>query len=240
MFNDLHKYIPESWRFYINDTDLNRVIEKLNKHNPLEVLPMKENIFECLRYIEPEDVHTIILGYPSPQRELSSGIAYSIPFEYRFTDIYKRIQNPVIQTKVISYLNSLDDTTLKDMLKKGILLMNYPLTCVVKRKYAHMNYGWNNIVKSIIERLLYRNNSRLTLIAWNADAFELFNIVIPNWIPTKNIGIYASPIHNNLKLIVSMGPEESHYNEKALQDKYRTIVKNIPFGSEIHRKIVLV
>ena len=74
MFNDLHKYIPESWKFYINNTDLNRVIEKLNKHNPLEVLPSKENIFECLRYIDPEDVHTIILGYPSPQRELSSGI----------------------------------------------------------------------------------------------------------------------------------------------------------------------
>ena len=87
MFNDLHKYVPESWRIYINNADLNRVIEKLNKHNPLEVLPLKENIFECLHYIEPEDVHTIILGYPSPQKELSSGIAYSIPFEYRFTDI---------------------------------------------------------------------------------------------------------------------------------------------------------
>ena len=238
MFNDLHKYIPESWKFYINNTDLNRVIEKLNKHNPLEVLPSKDNIFECLRYIDPEDVHTIILGYPSPQRELSSGIAYSIPFEYRFTDIYKRVPHPAVQTKVISYLNSSEDTSLKDMLKKGILLMNYPLTCVVKRKYAHMNYGWDIIVKSIIERLLYRDNSKLTLIAWNADAFELFNKIVPNWIPTKNIGVYISPMHNNLKLIASMGPEDSHYNENALQDKYKTIVKNIPFGNEIHRKFI--
>jgi uracil DNA glycosylase len=238
MFNDLHKYIPESWKIYINDTDLNRVIERLNKHNPSEVLPLKENIFECLRYIEPEDVHTIILGYPSPQRELSSGISYSIPFEYRFTDIYKRVPNPAVQTRVITYLNSSEDTSLKDMLKKGILLMNYPLTCVVKRKYAHMNYGWNNIIKNIIERLLYRNDSRLTLIAWNADAFELFNKIVPNWIPTKNAGIYNSPMHNNPKLIVSMGPEDTHYNENALQDKYKTIIKNIPFGSEIHRKFM--
>ena len=239
MFNDLHKYIPESWRFYINNTNLNRVVEKLNKHNSLEVLPLKENIFECLRYIEPEDVHTIILGYPSPQRELSSGIAYSIPFEYRFTDIYKRVPNPAVQTRVISYLNSSDDISLKNMLKKGILLMNYPLTCVVKRKYAHMNYGWDIIVKNIIERLLYRDDSKLTLIAWNADAFEIFNKIVPNWIPTKNIGIYTSPMHNNLKLIVSMGPEDSYYNENALRDKYKTIVKNIPFGSEIHKKFIL-
>ena len=238
MFNDLHKYIPESWRIYINDTDLSRVIERLNKHNPSEVLPLKENIFECLHYIEPEDVHTMILGYPNPQKELSSGIAYSIPFEYRFTDIYKRVPNPAVQTRVISHLNSSDDTSLKDMLKKGILLMNYPLTCVVKRKYAHMHYGWDNIVKSIIERLLYRDDSKLTLIAWNADAFEVFNRVIPNWIPTKNTGIYTSPMHNNLKLIVSMGPEDGHYIENALQNKYKTIVKNIPFGSEIHRRFM--
>lgn len=238
MFNDLHKYIPESWRIYINNMDLSRVIERLNKHNPSEVLPLKENIFECLHYIEPEDVSTIILGYPNPQKELSSGIAYSIPFEYRFTDIYKRVPNPTVQTRVISHLNSSDDTSLKDMLKKGILLMNYPLTCVVKRKYAHMNYGWDNIVKSIVERLLYRDDSKLTLIAWNADAFEVFNRVIPNWIPTKNTGIYTSPMHNNLKLIVSMGPEDGHYIENALQNKYKTIVKNIPFGSEIHRRFM--
>lgn len=239
MFNDLHKYIPESWRIYINNTDLNRVIEKLNKHNPSEVLPLKENIFECLRYIEPEDVNTIILGYPNPQKELSSGIAYSIPFEYRFTDIHKRVPNPPVQTRVISYLNSSDDTTLKDIFKKGILLMNYPLTCVVKRKYAHMTYCWDNIVKSILERMLYRNDSKLTLIAWNADAFELFNKIVPNWMPTKNIGVYVSPIHNNLKLIVSMGPEDSRYNETALQNKYKTIVKNIPFGNEMHIKFII-
>ena len=86
--------------------------------------------------------------------------------------------------------------------------------------------------------MLYRDDSRLTLIAWNADAFEVFNRVIPNWIPTKNIGIYTSPMHNNLRLIVSMGPEDSHYNENALQDKYKTIVKNIPFGSEMHRRSI--
>lgn len=237
MFNDLYSYVPDKWRLYINNSFLDNVIGKLNKHDPSEVLPPKENIFESLRYIEPEQVHTVILGYPNPQRELSSGIAYSIPFEYRFTDIYKRIPCPVVQTKVITALNQPRDTTLKTINRKGVLLMNYPLTCIVKRKYAHVNYGWDNVVKGIIERLLYRTESTLTLVAWNADAFELFNKVVSAWIPTKNNGIYVSPTHKHITLIVSAGPEDSRTSDSLYYDKYVKITKNISFG-KIMPKIV--
>ena len=212
---------------------------KLNKHDPLEILPLKENIFECFHYINPEDVKTIILGYPSPQKELSSGIAYSIPFEYRFTDIYKRVPNPTIPTKVIAYLNASNDTSLKGLLREGILLMNYPLTCVVKRKYAHINYGWDIIIKNLIERLLYRTDSKLTLIAWNMHSFEIFNKTIPNWIPTKVNGVYVSPVYRNVTLIVSTGFDESYNNEESLlHTKYKIIAKNIPFGNEEHRRFM--
>lgn len=239
MFNDLYSYVPDNWKFYINESHLNGIIEKLNKHNPVEVLPSKENIFESLRYTDPEQVHTIILGYPSPQRELSSGIAYSIPFEYRFTDIHKRVPNPVVQTKVITYLNQ-SDTTLKELIREGVLLMNYPLTCVVRRKYAHLNYGWDIIVKNLIERLLYRTDAKLTLIAWNSNAFEIFNKVIQNWIPTKVNGVYTSPMYRNVTLIVSAGPEEENANETPLRLKYKTIAKNIPLGYENHKRFIKV
>lgn len=212
MFNDLYSYVPESWRMYIKQTDLDPIIKKLNKHHPREVLPCKYSIFEPLRYIEPNDVSVIILGEPTTIKELSTGIPYSIPIDYRFTDIAKRIPNPPICSKVIRYLSSVTDTsddTLKDCIRKGILLLNYPLTCSDKQKYAHVNYGWEMIVTNILERLLYRADKQLLLVAWNYYAYKIYNNVNFIWIPDIKNRIYKSPVHPNLRMIVTSGPDKN-------------------------------
>lgn len=242
MFNDLYNYVPESWRFYINQSDLTQVINRLNRHHSSDVLPSKEWIFEALTLINPEDVRIVVLGYPSPSMDLSSGVAYGIPFEYRFTDIYKRIPNPPIQTTVINYLYSiLDgeiDTTLHDAVRRGILLLNYPLTCSPGRKLAHINYGWNVIINRIIERLLYRSDSPLQLVAWNEHAYSIYTSIVHDWLPNINGSRFTSPSHANVTMIVSTGPDKNTTINDPV-NKYHKLASRYQLDNQQHRTITM-
>ncbi len=241
MFNDLYNYLPESWRFYINQSDLSPIVNRLNRHRSTDVLPSKSQIFEAFTLINPEDVRVIVLGYSSPSIDLSSGIAYGIPFEYRFTDIYKRIPHPPIQTSVIDYLYSIldgdNDTTLRNAVKRGVLLLNYPLTCSPGRKLAHRTYGWSIIVKRIIERLLYRSDSSLLLVAWNEDAYTIYTSIVPDWIPNIDGSRFTSPSHPNVTMIVSTGPDKNT-TVNDLSSKYHKLASRYPYNNERHRSIV--
>ena len=240
MFNDLYNFIPEAWRFYIKPSDLDPVISRLNRHRLTDVLPSKDRIFEVLTLINPEDVKIIVLGYPSPSAVVSSGIAYGIPFEYRFTEIYKRLPNPPLQSTVIDYLYSImdgeKDMTLRDIVKRGVLLLNYPLTCSPGRKLSHVNYGWNGIVKRIIERLLYRNSFSLLLVAWNSDSFKLYTEVVPNWIPNIDSSCFSSPLHKNVSMIIANGPGND-ISVNSTDDKYNKLAARYGFNNDKHRTI---
>lgn len=241
MFDDLYQCVPERWRSYIDIPSLNRVIVFLNKHQPGDVLPSKDRIFEAFSYISPEDVRIVILGAPSPQRELSSGIAYSIPLEYHFTDIYKRIPEPPLQKVVIQYLSSIFghdiDESLKEAVRSGILLLNYPLTCTVRRKYAHMKCGWEAIVKRIIERLLYRDDSRLVLVAWNEESYKLYTEIVSDWLPNIDGNQFTSPSHKGLILLIADGPDKNRPIDDK-RSKYSVISSRLAFDNEAHRGVI--
>ena len=242
MFDDLYNYIPERWRFYINQSDLSLINNRLNRHRLSDVLPSKDRIFEALTLIDPDDVKIVVLGYPSPSSDLSSGIAYGIPFEYRFTDIYKRITNPPVQTSVIDYLYSImdgeHDTTLRDAVKRGILLLNYPLTCSPGRKLAHRTYGWSTIIKRIIERLLYRSDSSLLLVAWNEDAYSIYTSIVPDWIPNIDGSCFTSPSHPSATMIVSTGPDKNMTINDPV-NKYHKLASRYRFDNQRHRTITM-
>lgn len=243
MFTDLYSFVPDPWKFYIDEADLLPIIERLNKHGLSDVLPYKHDIFDCLRLTDPNDVRAVIIGEPTPQKELASGIAYSVPFEYRFTEIYKRIPHPPMQTIVHSYISSFidgfDDSTLSDACKRGILFINYPLTCSSKNKRAHIGYGWDKIIKRLLERLLYRG-SPLVLVAWNYEAFKIYSSLVSPWFPDQHGLVYTSPLFKDIQLIVSGPPHGNIYgdNDEPLYAKYKTIASRIPFGSSVHSSIL--
>lgn len=239
MFNDIYNYVPREWKFYIDERSLAPVIDKLNHHRSDDVLPEKNRIFESLSLVKPNDVRVLILAPPSPQKELSSGIPYSIPFDYRFTDIAKRIPEPPIRKNVIDYIYSLidgeRDTTLKDAVSRGILLLNYPMTCSPKRKNAHINYEWSTIVKRIIERLLFRDNSSLLLVAWNEEAYNLYTTIITSWLPNMDNMVYISPVYRNVRMIVATGPDKNITDNRS---KYSLTSASIPFDNSVHRETI--
>ena len=240
MFNDLYSFIPEAWKFYIKPSDLEPVISRLNRHRLTDVLPSKDSIFEALTLVNPEDVKIIVLGYPSPSTELSSGIAYGIPFEYRFTEICKRLPHPPLQSTVIDYLYSImdgeKDITLRSIVKRGVLLLNYPLTCSPGRKLSHAKYGWNGIVKRIIERLLYRTEQQLLLVAWNSDSFKLYTEVVPNWLPSIDSSCFSSPLHKHVSMVVATGPDKN-ISINGEDNKYAKLAARYRFDNDKHKTI---
>lgn len=243
MFNDLYSYVPEPWKIHIKRSDLDPIIRKLNKQDPRDVLPWKYSIFEPLKYIDPDDVRVVILGEPTTIKELSTGIPYSIPIDYRFTDIAKRIPNPPVRSKVIAYLSNVTDTndaTLRDCIRKGILLLNYPLTCSDKQKYAHVNYGWETLVTNLLERLLYRSDKQLLLVAWNYYAYKLYNNLNFVWIPDIHNQIYKSPVHSNLRMIISSGPDKNTTitEQSKEHDKYKLLSSRYEFDDEDLMKFI--
>ena len=243
MFTDLYSFVPDPWKFYIDKADLLPIIERLNKHSISDVLPYKHNIFDCLRLIDPSSVRAVIIGEPTPQKELASGIAYSVPFEYRFTEISKRIPHPPMQTMVHNYISSFiddfNDPTLADACKRGILLINYPLTCSSKNKRAHLGYSWYKIIKRLLERLLYRG-SPLVLVAWNYEAFKIYNSLVPTWFPDQYGTVYITPLFKGIRMLVSCSPDGTinGNNDEPLYAKYKAIASRIPFGSSVHGSIL--
>lgn len=183
MFNDLYSYVPEQWRFYVTEQSLSPIIALLNKHKLNEIVPRKEYIFACFRSINPDDVTTVII---IEQSGLDNNDA-----------VLEKIHNRLISSE---YINS--DDTLNELSKNGVLLLTYPFTAVKFHRKSHCVYGWDKVIKNIIFKLLYRENSTLCLIAWNAFSYYIFREAIGVIFPGKSNRYYTSPEYENAYLIV--------------------------------------
>ena len=220
MFNDLHEYIPSDWRYYFDKDMLHKIVDNLNKYPVSDVLPRKHDIFKAFSYIKPIDVRVVIIGELIPCREYANAIAYGmngcnneslIPFN----DINRSCRNKLAQppclrsilTELKREYNTCDTSTFNDTLidwcKQGVLLINNPLTCVVKRKNAHSHIGWNDIVIKLIDRLTYRQNKPLVLFAWNYTAYNVFTTVVNDWFPSMDFTYYTSPSFPDVYMIVT-------------------------------------
>ena len=125
----------------------------------------------------------------------------------------------------------------RDAVRRGILLLNYPLSCSPARKMAHIRYGWNDIIKRIIGRLLYRADRTLLLVAWNSDAFKLYTDIVRDWIPNINSSCFTSPSYKNVKMIVATGPDKN-IASTVQDDKYHKLSIKYEFNNEYHKTIM--
>ncbi len=183
MFTDLYSYVPLSWRFYITERSLSPIIALLNKHKASEIVPRKEDIFSCFRSMNPDDVTSVIIIE-------QSGLD-------NYDKVLEKIHNRLISSEYINSANTLNELSMN-----GVLLLTYPFTAVTFHRKSHCVYGWDNIIKNIIFKLLYRENSALCLIAWNTFSYYIFREAIGVIFPGKNNKYYISPEHENTFLIV--------------------------------------
>lgn len=183
MFDDLYSYVPKSWRFYITEQSLAQIIPLLNKHKLSEIVPKKEDIFACFRSINPDVVTSIVMIE-------QSGLDNN-------DKVLEKLHNRLISSE---YTDSA--STLNELSKNGVLLLTYPFTAVKFHRKSHRVYGWDKVIKNIIFKLLYRENSTLCLIAWNAFSYYIFREAIGVIFPGKCNMYYTSPEYENTYLIV--------------------------------------
>lgn len=232
MYADLYEYIPEKWRFFIDENDLKPIIENLNNETRT-ICPPKNQIFNALTLCSPENVKIIILGQdPYTDNAKAMGLAFSVPGK-TINEIEPAPGVPpslrnIFRELVREYrLNpgATFSTDLSEWAKQGILMINTHWTTVEKISNAHSAIGWKKITLNIIDKLIHRN-MLLILVAWGREALNVYQSIRKEWIPYQFPEIFdmlqdinrhinkrsTKPIHNSGKYkFVYKDPEYNSY-----------------------------
>ena len=140
----------------------------------MNIFPKSENIFKAFKYFELNETKIVILGqdpYHSPNQ--ATGLAFgvnpnlckSIPPSLK--NIVKELKNDVNI--------ELEDYTLENWAKQGVLLLNASLT-VIQGKPASQMKLWSDFTSYIIEEL-NKCEEQIIFVAWGAFAHnKLINI----------------------------------------------------------------
>jgi len=203
--------VKNSWKIIFNKYDSNVNKEKtltsiLNKiedlknnyqecETELTIFPKYENIFQCFKYFEVNETKIVLLGqdpYHTPNQ--ATGLCFGINnvvIPPSLKNIIKELKND---------LNiELNDYSLENWAKQGILMLNASLSVIKGKPGSNMSF-WSDFTKFIIEELNQINNN-IIFVAWGAFAYEKL----------KNIDL------NKHNLIVS-----SHPSPLSVYKKFKT------------------
>lgn len=160
----LFESVPEAWKSILIKriatlTKLSAILDDKN------YLPIKNNIWNALSYVKPEEVRVIILGQdPYPTEGHAMGLAFSIEKDIRplpgsLRNIFKELESDlgIIRT----------DGCLEDWAKQGILLLNTVLTVEIGNPQSHSKIGWEDVTNEIIGALTKRN---IIFVLWGRSA----------------------------------------------------------------------
>lgn len=172
----LKELIPEKWYNLLEKEfekeyfiELNNFVEKMYKENT--VYPAKENIFNALKFVSPEDVKVVIIGQdpyhePNQAHGLSFSVEGSVPHPKSLINIFKELESDV----GIEYPVS---GNLSHWAEQGVLLLNTVLT--VNKGYAnsHKDKGWEIFTSKILEIVLKQPQPKI-FVLWGAQARDTF------------------------------------------------------------------
>lgn len=205
----LYRAIPDKWKFYIDEEDINKIDKYLNDNvysKQLTICPKKEFIFNPLYLTDPDNVKVIILGQdPYTNNENAMGLSFSVPNGSKLPpslrNIFKELINEYDKQELS--INSFQ-TDLTSWANQGVLLINTYWTTLYKQSKAHSHIGWEIITKKIIDKLIHKGKP-LILVAWGKDALKIYLSMKLEWFPVKSNTIYKS-VEYDITLLVSAHP----------------------------------
>ena len=157
----------------------------------LGIYPKRENIFRCFKYFNPTDTRVVILGqdpYHGPNQAI--GLCFGVPSDVKtppsLRNIIKETQHPI------------EDTTLENWAKQGVLMLNASLTVRQGTPSSHMKV-WANFTRYIIDWLA-ENTKDVVFVAWGAFAYSKMENV-------------CKKTENNHSLLVSSHPSPLSYTK---------------------------
>ena len=156
-----------------DNEDLNMIIKKVDDKRAelnefCEIYPKRENLFKCFNYFEIQDLKVVIIGqdpYHGPNQ--ATGLCFAVECKNKIPPSLKNISNELYNDLNIK----LDDFTLENWAKQGVLLMNCAFSVIQGKPGSQMKI-WNNFTNYIISELNKLDN--VIFVAWGAFAYEKF------------------------------------------------------------------
>lgn len=168
------KLIGNDWDKVLGDEFDKEYYQNLRKFLDYEyatktIYPLKENIYNALRYTTYKDVKVVILGQdPYHEENQAHGLAFSVnkgvAIPPSLLNIYKEMKDDVnVIIPNHGYLVSLT--------RQGVLLLNTVLTVEAHKANSHKGKGWEILTDEIIKKL-NDSSSPIVFILWGRNARE--------------------------------------------------------------------
>ena len=147
----------------INNETTQEIIE--NIYNNQTIFPDIQNIFKCFDYFELEDTKIVIVGQdPYHGANQATGLCFGINNNTKIPPSLKNIAKELKNDLNIE----LNDYTLENWAKQGILLLNSSLTVAQGKPGSHIK-KWNKFTSFIIDEL-NKLNTPIIFVAWGSFA----------------------------------------------------------------------
>jgi len=154
--------------FFQSDIYKKDIVEHLVKdmNNGESILPAVSNIMSAFDKTPLNNVKVCILGQdPYPTKGHANGLAFSV--EKNVSPLPKSLQNIFIELETdVGVTRSNGDLT--DWAEQGVLLLNTCLTVIEGRSGSHLDLGWDELTKEVIETLNDRDG--IVFILWGKKA----------------------------------------------------------------------
>ena len=146
----------------------------LKLYDTKTIYPLKDNIFNALKYTSYKDTKVVIVGQdPYHEEGQAHGLSFSvqkgIDIPASLQNIYKELYNDLgIKPK--------DNGDLTGWAKQGVLLLNAVLTVEAHKAGSHRNLGWEPLTDYII-KVLNKKDEPVVFILWGNFAKEKVKLI---------------------------------------------------------------
>lgn len=175
----LEQYISEMWKPYLEgELDKNYFKELDNfvqsEYNSKVIYPKKENIFNALSFVAPEDVKVVILGQdpyhePNQAHGLSFSVQDGVAIPKSLVNIYKELEDDL-------GIMPAKSGNLESWAKQGVLLLNSVLTVEAHKANSHKDKGWEIFTGKILEVVMQQPQPKVFAL-WGRQAENTFKSV---------------------------------------------------------------
>ena len=131
----------------------------------LPIYPLKNRIFRCFNYFNPQQTKVVIVGQdPYHGENQAIGLCFGVEIDMQLPPSLRNIKKELQANIGVE----LKDITLEKWAKQGVLLLNTALTVRKKCPASHMKI-WKPFTEYIIE-YINRNCDGIVFVAWGGFA----------------------------------------------------------------------
>ena len=174
--NEIFNLIPDNWKeYFVDDLETEKFRDLCefvtNEYKTKIIYPPKENIFNALKFVSPEDIKVVILGQdPYHEKGQAQGLSFSVndnvPLPKSLINIFTELHNDI-------GCNIPKSGNLTKWAEQGVLLLNTVLTVREHDANSHMGHGWEYITNKIVSIVLDKPQPKV-FILWGKQAEDMF------------------------------------------------------------------